>query len=149
VDAHTGVRDSVLVVEYSKPSRRMSVYPQIGTVRDLDFWVWDIPPFNVCRVVFTLTLLPRNTVPAAAGRRAALTRTAATDADVEAEVGRCRMTLSYPRPKRSKPYSQHLKLKYDEPLSNFAFKCNVRRYFEFGADENVVAGCLQWSTSQL
>jgi len=41
-------------------------------------------------------------------------------------VGRCRFTLSNPSGKRA--WFQRLKLSCGEPLSNFAFKFNLRRY---------------------
>jgi len=41
-------------------------------------------------------------------------------------VGRCRLTVSNPSRKRA--WFQQLKLKCDEPLSNFAFNFNLRRY---------------------
>ena len=41
-------------------------------------------------------------------------------------VRRCRLTLSNPRCKPLEP--SVLKLKYDKPLSSFAFKFNLRRY---------------------
>ena len=44
----------------------------------------------------------------------------------KATAGRCRLTLSNPVLKA--PMVQRLKLKYDEPPSNFAFKFNLRRY---------------------
>ena len=43
-------------------------------------------------------------------------------------VGRCRLTLSLPWVACA--WSQRLKLEYDEPLSNFAFKFDFRRYIE-------------------
>ena len=36
------------------------------------------------------------------------------------------------KPTLKAPGTKRLKLKYDEPLSNFAFKFNVRRYAEVG-----------------
>jgi hypothetical protein len=41
-------------------------------------------------------------------------------------VGRCRLTQYNPCRKRLG--TKRLKRKYDEPLSDFAFKCNLRRY---------------------
>jgi hypothetical protein len=42
------------------------------------------------------------------------------------QVGRCRLTVSHPSRKRV--WFQRLKLQCDEPLSNFAFNVNLRRY---------------------
>jgi Lon-like ATP-dependent protease len=44
------------------------------------------------------------------------------------EVGRCRLTVS--NPSRERAWFHRLKLKYDEPLCNFAFNFNLRRYTE-------------------
>jgi len=44
------------------------------------------------------------------------------------KVGWSRLTLSNPRSKLKAPRIQLLKLKCDEPLSNFAFKLNLRRF---------------------
>ena len=41
-------------------------------------------------------------------------------------VGRCRLTLSNPVLKA--PVAIRLKLEYDDPLSNYALKFNLRRY---------------------
>jgi len=41
-------------------------------------------------------------------------------------VGQCRLTLS--NPSRTRAWFQRLKLICDEPLSNFAFNFNLRRY---------------------
>jgi len=41
-------------------------------------------------------------------------------------VGRCRLTPI--KPKLKAPGIKLLKLKYDKPLSDFAFKFNLRRY---------------------
>ena len=48
------------------------------------------------------------------------------------EVGRCRLAVSKPvlNPPMVSVCSQRLKLVYDEPLSNFAFKFKLRRYGE-------------------
>jgi len=48
---------------------------------------------------------------------------------VASKVGRCRLTLS----KRTlkPPGTKRLKLQYDEPLSNFAFKFKLRRYTKY------------------
>jgi hypothetical protein len=45
---------------------------------------------------------------------------------VDGKVGRCMLTLSNPRLQRLELNS--LKVRYDEPLSNSAFKFNLRRY---------------------
>ena len=49
----------------------------------------------------------------------------------ELKVGWCRLNLSNPRCKRLE--LSVLELKYDEPLSNFAFKFNLCRYIEYGS----------------
>jgi len=41
-------------------------------------------------------------------------------------VGRCGLTQS--KPVLKAPETERLRLQYDEPLSNFAFEFNVRRY---------------------
>ena len=52
------------------------------------------------------------------------------------EAGRCRLTPGF----RSRPHAcfQCLKLKYDKLLSNFAFKCNLRRYNEGSVDVHAI-----------
>jgi hypothetical protein len=45
------------------------------------------------------------------------------------------------KPTLKAPRTKRLKLKYDEPLSNFAFKFNLRRYINAaGVDTVVIAG---------
>jgi len=44
------------------------------------------------------------------------------------KAGRCRLTVSKPELKAQRLWFQRLKLQYDEPLSNFAFNFNLRRY---------------------
>ena len=53
-------------------------------------------------------------------------------ADVERAVRRCRLTPSHPRYNLKAPGTKRLKLKYDEPLSNLAFKFNLRRHSQVG-----------------
>jgi len=55
------------------------------------------------------------------------------DAEYRDKVGRCRLTLSYQTPSRNRLELSVLKLKYDEPLSTFALKFNLRRYIKTGA----------------
>jgi len=45
------------------------------------------------------------------------------------------------KPTLKPPGTKRLRLKYDEPLSNFAFKINLRRYTK--------AGCPTWTTSTM
>ena len=42
------------------------------------------------------------------------------------KVGRCRLTVS--KPELKAPWYHRLKLEYDEPLSNFPFNFDLRRY---------------------
>ena len=51
-------------------------------------------------------------------------------AGAQLKVGRCRLTLSNPRSKVKALGIKLLKLKYEEPVSNFASKFNLRRYIK-------------------
>ena len=55
-----------------------------------------------------------------------------------AQAGRFRLTLSEPEFKA--PWYHRLKLEYDEPLSNFAFNLDLRRYTQIKVLRDLKAG---------
>jgi len=59
------------------------------------------------------------------------------------KVGRCRLPVSKPVLKAQRLWYQRLKLQYDETLSNFAFKFNLRRYIKFLRSGAVKSGRFQ------
>ena len=58
---------------------------------------------------------------------------------IDVKVGRCRLTVSNLSRKRT--WFQRLKVKCDEPLSNLAFKFNLRHYIEVSFSEPIIVSC--------